>query len=127
MEKDSTNIIGISIARKNPYGRNVVIDSIKEYLFGIGLNYTDEEIDKATIFEDSYIGEGYGRCSENVRDVVKEIMIKHGIPMDMTYVGKAYAGMKDYINRNAIKNKKILFIHTGGTPLFFNDLENTQG
>ena len=30
--------------------------------------------------------------------------------------------MKKYIAENNIKNKNILFIHTGGTPLFFDDL-----
>jgi D-cysteine desulfhydrase len=31
--------------------------------------------------------------------------------------------MKEYIKKNDIKGKNILFIHTGGTPLFFDDLE----
>ena len=43
--------------------------------------------------------------------------------MDTTYVGKAFCGMNKYIEDNKIRNKKILFIHTGGTPLFFDDLE----
>lgn len=30
--------------------------------------------------------------------------------------------MMDYIEKQEIKNKNILFIHTGGTPLFFDDL-----
>lgn len=32
MNHDKRNIIGISIARKNPRGRDVVIKSIREYL-----------------------------------------------------------------------------------------------
>lgn len=32
--------------------------------------------------------------------------------------------MKEYIKKNHIKDKKILFIHTGGTPLFFDKLED---
>lgn len=27
--------------------------------------------------------------------------------------------MKNYLSKNNIENKNILFIHTGGTPLFF--------
>jgi len=30
--------------------------------------------------------------------------------------------MKEYIKKNQIKENKILFIHTGGTPLFFDDV-----
>ena len=123
IEKDAVNIVGISIARKNPYGRNVVINSVKEYLSSIEMNFKDEEIDEAAVFEDFYIENGYGKGSKNINNVIKNMMTKYGIPMDTTYVGKAYAGMLDYIKRHNINGKNILFIHTGGTPLFFNDLE----
>ena len=53
-------------------------------------------------------------------------MINHGIPLDSTYTGKAYAGMRAYLNKQGIRGKNILFIHTGGTPLFFDDLENIK-
>lgn len=42
--------------------------------------------------------------------------------MDTTYTGKAYWGMKEHIKKYQITEKNILFIHTGGTPLFFDDL-----
>ena len=32
-------------------------------------------------------------------------------------------GMCEYLKEANIKDKKILFIHTGGTPLFFNDID----
>ncbi|NLM60309.1 MAG: 1-aminocyclopropane-1-carboxylate deaminase, partial [Clostridium sp.] len=53
---------------------------------------------------------------------IKDVLVHDGIPMDTTYVGKAYWGMKEYIKKNEIAEKNILFIHTGGTPLFFDDL-----
>lgn len=31
--------------------------------------------------------------------------------------------MEQYIESNSLKNKNILFIHTGGTPLFFDNLQ----
>ena len=40
-----------------------------------------------------------------------------------TYTGKAFYGMQDYLREKDIKGKKILFIHTGGTPLFFDSIE----
>ena len=39
--------------------------------------------------------------------------------MDSTYVGKAFWGMCRFVKENQIEDKNILFIHTGGTPLFF--------
>ena len=115
---DERIIVGISIARKNPHGRNVVIESIKEYMPYVSL----EEIQKKTIFIDAYIGNGYGKNNEDIINTIKYMMIKYGIPMDTTYTGKAFWGMKEYLKENQIHGKNILFIHTGGTPLFFDDL-----
>ena len=53
------------------------------------------------------------------------IMTKHGIPLDPTYTGKAFSGMLDYMEKLMVRDKNILFIHTGGTPLYFDHL-NTR-
>lgn len=115
--KDDRKIIGISIARKNPRGRDVVLDSIREYMPGI----SEDEIQEKTFFLDQYTGDGYGKESNEIAETIKESMIRYGIPMDSTYTGKAFLGMKKYLKENGIEDKKILFIHTGGTPLFFDD------
>lgn len=114
---DDRKIIGISIARKNPRGRDVVLDSIREYMPGI----SEDEIQEKTVFLDQYTGDGYGKESNEIAETIKESMIRYGIPMDSTYTGKAFLGMKKYLKENGIESKKILFIHTGGTPLFFDD------
>lgn len=116
------NIVGISIARRNPRGRQVVVDSVKEYLGEKGFSFSEEQIEAAVEFTDLYISDGYGKKSEMVDETIKEMMCEHAIPMDSTYVGKAYFGMKQYIKSEKIENKNILFIHTGGTPLFFDDI-----
>lgn len=121
MHGDDRKIVGISIARKNPRGRNVVLDSIREYLQDS--NISNAEIIKRTIFLDEYSGDGYGIETDEINEVIKEIMVKFGIPLDSTYTGKAFLGMRKYLSHYQIQNKKILFIHTGGTPLFFDDLE----
>lgn len=115
--KDERKIIGISIARKNPRGRNIVLDSIREYM----PKADETEIQKKTIFLDKYIGDGYGKENNEIEEVIKYNMMKYGIPMDSTYTAKAYLGMRKYINEVKIYDKNILFIHTGGTPLFFDD------
>lgn len=114
---DDRQIVGISIARKNPRGRNIVIDSIKEYMPGI----SDDEIQKNTLFVDNYIGDGYGADCKEIREVIKDAMIQFGLPLDSTYTGKAFLGMKKYIDKESISGSHVLFIHTGGTPLFFDD------
>lgn len=117
--QDSRKIIGISIARKNPRGRDVVIDSIKEYMHGMD----ESEVQAKTIFIDDYTGEGYGKESTEITEIIHDTMIRYGIPFDSTYTGKAFLGMKKYIEKEKIKDKNILFIHTGGTPLFFDLLK----
>lgn len=123
IHRDTRKIVGISIARKNPRGKQVVLDSIKEYLTEKRYELLDSEIEGATIFVDDYTGDGYGKENDKISATIKKMMRQYGIPMDSTYTAKAYTGMIDYIGKAAIRGKNILFIHTGGTPLFFDDLE----
>ena len=117
--KDNRKIVGISIARKNPYGRKIVLDSIREYM----PNEEERNIQEKTIFIDDYIGAGYGKDNLKITKTIKDVMINYGIPLDSTYTAKAFYGMCAYLKKTNIKDKKILFIHTGGTPLFFNDID----
>ena len=115
---DERKIIGISIARKNPRGRDVVLNSVRSYL---GSRATEERIQEATIFIDDYTS-GYGKDDRRVTATIETVLKKYGIPLDVTYTGKAFMGMDEYIRKEQIKGKNILFIHTGGTPLFFDAL-----
>ena len=121
INKDNKRIIGISIARKKERGRKVVLDSVREYLISKNTDINETVLEEETVFEDSYIGEGYGFL--NSASVIEKMLIEYGMPLDGTYTGKAFMGMLDYLASNNIKGKKILFIHTGGTPLFFDFLK----
>jgi D-cysteine desulfhydrase len=46
--------------------------------------------------------------------------------MDPTYTGKAFAGMIRYLADQKIRGENILFLHTGGLPLFFDHLAGMQ-
>ena len=118
LNKDERQIIGISIARKNPRGRDVVIQSIRDYM---GERVNEESIQSATVFIDDYTS-GYGEDDKRVTETIEAVLKTYGIPLDATYTGKAFMGMTEYIEQNQIKDKNILFIHTGGTPLFFDAL-----
>jgi len=121
LNNDYRKIVGISNARKNPYGKNVIVDSVNSYLTSIR---AFREINSHVNFSDQYILDGYGSYNNEILKVVKNVLINDGIPLDTTYTGKSFWGMKEYIKENKIKNKRILFIHTGGTPLFFDNLED---
>ena len=118
LNQDERKIIGISIARKKPRGWEVVAQSIRDYL---GDKVNEKVIQAATIFIDDYTS-GYGKDDKRVTETIEMVMKTYGIPLDETYTGKAFMGMNEYITQNDIKEKNILFIHTGGTPLFFDAL-----
>lgn len=117
---DHRNIVGISIARKNPRGREVVLNSIRSYL---GVRVSEEQIQATTVFIDDFTA-GYGKDDLRVTDSIETVLKNYGIPLDKTYTGKAFMGMTEYIN--SISDKNILFIHTGGTPLFFDALRSRK-
>lgn len=118
-ESRSRKIVGISIAREETRGREVVKDSIREYLGGKFEKLYRED---ALIFTDKYRCGGYGAYTDEIKALIDKVMKQEGIPMDTTYVGKAFFGMLQYLRNNGIDNKKILFIHTGGAPLYFDRL-----
>ncbi|QSX05278.1 pyridoxal-phosphate dependent enzyme [Sedimentibacter sp. zth1] len=120
IHRDNRKIIGISNARKNPNGGQVVFDSVNSYLTSIDKEHVTADVIN---FIDTYVLDGYGAYNDKILQTIKEMLINEGIPMDTTYTGKGFWGMKEYIRENQIIGCNILFIHTGGTPLFFDDLE----
>lgn len=103
-------IVGISIARENPRGRSVVVDSVKDYC---GSSAADE-----VQFLDLYRCGGYGRYDQEITDTIDRVMMRYGVPLDPTYTGKAFNGMLKYLRTEKICGRNILFIHTGGTPIY---------
>lgn len=109
-------IIGISVARKTVRGTQVIRDCLIDFDKEFKTNSSNEDI----YFIDDYVGNGYGSFTKEIAKTIKEVLIKNTIILDSTYTGKAFYGMIDYVRKNDITGKNILFIHTGGTPIFFN-------
>lgn len=122
MNRDTDRkIVGISIARSLPRGRMVVCDSVRDYLSSIHQEKLYEE--SRVIFDDSFICGGYGKVGKEIYDTMRRVLCKDGIPLCGTYTGKAFWGMEQYLLREKVEGKNVLFLHTGGTPLFFDDLK----
>lgn len=61
--------MGISIARKNSYGRQVIFDSVNSYLGSVGKNNISlEEIN----FIDDYVLGGYGSYNKAILQTIKK-------------------------------------------------------
>lgn len=108
--KQSRQIIGISVARSAEVCQSVINNNLN-------LNFQKNTNANITV-SDEYLLGGYGKTSEDELNLIDFIFKKYNIPLDPTYTGKAFFGMKNYLNKNIIKDKNILFIHTGGYPIF---------
>lgn len=107
-------IVGISVARSAEQETTVLRHTMECYSTRV------RKIDCAEInVEDGYLCNGYGTYNRQIERIICQQLICNGIPLDPTYTGKAFWGMQEYIKKNKIEGKKVLFIHTGGTPLFF--------
>ena len=53
-------------------------------------------------------------------------MEQYGIPLDPTYTGKAFTGMMKWLEAHGNDGDPVLFIHTGGTPLYFDFIEKNM-
>lgn len=107
----SERIIGISIARD--------AENAQTHTLAYGNAWQKDLLcaDDVEIIDD--FRRTYGDYGEDVENTIREMMRLYGVPMDGTYVGKAYNGLRQLAEREKWENKKVLFIHTGGTPLFF--------
>lgn len=126
IHRDTRSIVGISIARRKPRGRDVVLASINDYLQVRSVSRRADEVENATVFVDDYIGQGYGRSTADIGHTIDMVMERFGVPLDATYTGKAFWGMTAYLKENGLRGKNILFIHTGGTPLYFDYLDEAH-
>jgi len=122
VEEPHVAVHGISIARK----KDAVQDAIKTFLASCGYD-TDLCLSIADV-TDAYTGGGYGSednagsgmepdIVRGVEELIHKMMIEHGLPLDPVYTGKAWYGMLREIEKNGIEGD-VLFIHTGGLPLF---------
>ena len=119
---NNKKIIGISIARNYEIGAKAIEDSIYSYF----KESTLQDVDSDITFIDRYVCGGYGKYNNCIISTIQSVFNTEGIALDTTYTGKAFWGMTEYIKENGIYNKNILFIHTGGSPLFFDDLLNER-
>lgn len=106
-----TKVVGISVARRNPRGRDVVEQSCRELRSHLSLPESTQQID----FRDNWVGEGYEKAGLTVLSSIRKIAEMEGLILDPTYTGKAFTGLLDIIREGEIQpNSQVLFWHTGG-------------
>ncbi len=114
----SEEIMGISVLSKYEQVFKHVHESILEYIDEHDLHFDTLPIQ----ITDDYLAGGYGQSNEALNQIIKTILALDGIALDPVYTAKGFWGMVEHLKKQNIKNKKVLFIHTGGAPIFFDAL-----
>lgn len=116
-------IVGISVARPAPRAEEGVRRHAEAALSRIGGGYECSGVE----VRDEYLHGGYGLSDERERETIASALMHEGIPMDETYVGKAFDGMLRDLSSRGICGERVLFLHTGGAPLFFDGIRRRAG
>lgn len=104
-------VIGISVARQYERGKKVISD----FANMLGQYYQQQiNYENRVLFNTDYLFGGYEKYIPEMQTFLESVMRKTGLVFDTTYSGKAFYGMMDTISKEQLKNKNILFWHTGG-------------
>ena len=114
-------IVGISVTRNRDRAEEVIRSDLSEYARKHGVTY-DRDPQTLIRVEDRYLAGGYGCHDREIEQVIQSALREYSLPLDPTYTGKAFRGMCGYLSEQQIRDEYILFIHTGGLPLFFDHL-----
>lgn len=114
-------IVGISVARP----RELAIAKTKAFV-NTFLEARGNNITESIEIVDDYVCNGYGDYHSDIVKIIFEMYCGYGIPLDPVYTGKAFWGLHNYVKKHNIMDAKLLFVHTGGVPLFFDLLCSMQ-
>lgn len=103
--------IGISVARQKERGTEV----IEEFANMLAKHYgLDKDYSNTICFNTEYLCGGYEKYTFEMAEYLQNAMAKTGIVFDTTYSGKGFYGMMREIEKRGLKDKRIIFWHTGG-------------
>lgn len=123
---DERHIVGISISSRSPErARAVLEDTIRDWFDREGLPIPDSWRDRIDL-QCGYNRGGYGESDTSVEAMVELMLSENSLPTDPTYTAKALLGLEAYASEHGVRNSDILFLHTGGLPLFFDYLSRNR-
>ena len=104
-------VVGISVARQQERGKQVIAEfanMLGEY-YGMKKDFTND-----IFFCTDYLYGGYEQYTPEMAAYIERAMKETGLMFDTTYSGKGFYGMMDYVKKNHLEDKNIMFWHTGG-------------
>lgn len=126
LAQDAKRIIGVLISsREKERAYRVAEAGIRSYFEKCRRELPADYLKEIHITDKYRLG-GYGDYDGEVEECIRREYCANGVPLDPIYTGKAFLGMKKYLLENGITGKRILFLHTGGTPLFYDYLIKSE-
>jgi D-cysteine desulfhydrase family pyridoxal phosphate-dependent enzyme len=111
-------IVGISAGRS----AGEITNDVK-HLVADGANLLGVRVDLSSadlIVDDSYTCGGYAVVTKEVTDLIETVAQKEGLLVDPVYSGKGMLGLFGLTAKGYFpKGSRVLFLHTGGTPIIF--------
>ena len=103
--------VGISVARQRERGKQVVADfaNMLANYYGLKMDYTDR-----ILFNTDYLSGGYEKFTPEMKEYLEKVTACTGLVFSTTYSGKGLYGMMKEIEKHDLKDKSIVFWHTGG-------------
>ena len=114
-------LVGINIDKGEfdqiPFDQHIVsLANRTASMVGMDYEFSAQDL----ILNSNYLGEGYGVVGNLEREAMTLTAQTEGILLDPVYTGRAMGGLIDMIRAGEIGgNDKVLFWHTGGTPVLF--------
>ena len=122
LQGDRAEIIGISVSRDRERGTEIIREGVESYFRKEAMELPADAAERIHL-EDGYRKGGYGCYDEEILGCIREVFLRYGVPMDPTYTGKAFLGMRRYLKEHGIRGCRVLFLHTGGAPLFYDAVQ----
>ena len=108
---EDVKCVGISVARQKGRGTRVIAEFANMLAAHYGL---DKDYSNRICFKDEYLFGGYEKYTPEMAEYIRNAMAQTGLVFDTTYSGKGFYGMMKEIETLGLKDKKIIFWHTGG-------------
>lgn len=113
-------VVGVAVAPQAPDAKKPLSDFINKVSeeFNLGVSSTPEDLR----IEGAYAGEGYNIPDAETRRWMYTLAREEALFVDPCYTGKGFRGMMEMIGSGIIPSgKKVLFLHTGGSPGIFSE------
>jgi D-cysteine desulfhydrase family pyridoxal phosphate-dependent enzyme len=111
-------IVGISVDSPADDLRALVLDLVHKG--AEKLDFSLQIPPELVIANDDYLGGGYAVLGDREIEAIRMFASLEGLLLDPVYTGRAAAGLIDLIRQGFFrKQDRVLFWHTGGTPVLF--------